>query len=88
LKHLGIHEEIKSRLNMGNACYHAVQNVLSSYLLLKNIKVKIYKTTVLPATFLWVQTFCFHVKGSSYLGVWQSGSSKVYVEEGACFTGM
>jgi hypothetical protein len=27
-----IHEEIKSRLNMANACYLAVQNILSSYL--------------------------------------------------------
>jgi hypothetical protein len=25
-----IHEEIKSNLNSGNACYHAVQNLLSS----------------------------------------------------------
>jgi hypothetical protein len=28
----GIHEEIKSRLNLGNACQHAVQNLLPSYL--------------------------------------------------------
>jgi hypothetical protein len=25
-----IHHEIKSRLNSGNACYHSVQNILSS----------------------------------------------------------
>jgi hypothetical protein len=25
-----IHDEIKSRLNSGNACYHSVQNLLSS----------------------------------------------------------
>jgi hypothetical protein len=28
-----IHEEIKSRLNSGNACYHSVQSLLSSRLL-------------------------------------------------------
>jgi hypothetical protein len=28
-----IHEEIKSRLDSGNACYHSVTNVLSSCLL-------------------------------------------------------
>jgi hypothetical protein len=28
-----IHDEIKSRLNMGNACYYSVQNLLSSYLI-------------------------------------------------------
>jgi hypothetical protein len=36
-----IHEEIRSRLNSGNACYHAVQNVLSSRLLSRNVKIKI-----------------------------------------------
>jgi hypothetical protein len=29
-------EEIKRRLNSGNACYHSVQNLLSSRLLSKN----------------------------------------------------
>jgi len=31
-----IQEEIKSRLKAGNACYHSVQNLLSSSLLSKN----------------------------------------------------
>ena len=31
-----IQEEIKSRLKLGNACYHSVQNILSSSLLSKN----------------------------------------------------
>jgi hypothetical protein len=33
------HEEIKSRLKSGNACYHLVQNILSSWLLSKNTKI-------------------------------------------------
>jgi len=33
-----IQEEIKSRSKSGNACYHSVQNLLSSSLLSKNIK--------------------------------------------------
>ena len=37
-----IAEEIKSRLKSGNACYHSVQNLLSSRLRSKNLKVKIY----------------------------------------------
>jgi hypothetical protein len=41
-------EEIKSRLNSGNACYHSVQSFLSSRLLSRNVKVKIYKTIILP----------------------------------------
>jgi hypothetical protein len=28
-----IHDEIKNGLNSGNACYHAVQNLLSSHLI-------------------------------------------------------
>ena len=34
-------EEIKSRLRSGNPCYHSVQNLLSSRLLSKNLKIKI-----------------------------------------------
>ena len=41
-------EEIKSRSKSGNACYHSLQNLLSSSLLSKNIKTKIYKTIILP----------------------------------------
>jgi hypothetical protein len=44
-----IHEEIKSRLNSGNACCHSVQNLLSSSLLNNTIKIKICRTVILPA---------------------------------------
>jgi hypothetical protein len=43
-----IQEEIKRRLNSGNACYHSVQNLLSSRLLSKNLKIGLYKTIILP----------------------------------------
>jgi hypothetical protein len=43
-----IHEEIKSRLKSGNACYHSVLNLLSSSLLSKNVNIKIYKTIIMP----------------------------------------
>ena len=43
-----IAEEIKSRLDSGNACYHSVHNFLSSRLLSKNLKIKIYRTVILP----------------------------------------
>ena len=36
-----IQEEIKSRLKLGNACYYPVQNLLSSRLLSKNLRIKI-----------------------------------------------
>jgi 23S rRNA-/tRNA-specific pseudouridylate synthase len=48
LKYLGtkvtkenlIHGEIKSRLNLGNACYCTVHDLLSYHLLSKNVKVR------------------------------------------------
>ena len=43
-----IAEEIKSRLRSGNAYYHSVQNLLSTRLLSKNLKIKIYRTIILP----------------------------------------
>src|SRR5215469_17627429 len=43
-----IQEEIKSRLKLGNACYYSVQNLLSSNLLSKTLKIKIYRTIILP----------------------------------------
>jgi hypothetical protein len=39
-----IHEEIKSRLKSGSACYHSLQNVLSSSLVSKSVKIKIHRT--------------------------------------------
>jgi hypothetical protein len=43
-----IHEGIKSRLKLGNACYHSVQNLLSSRLLSINTRIRVYRTVVLP----------------------------------------
>jgi hypothetical protein len=43
-----IHDEIKSRLNWGNAYYYSLQNFFSSRLISKNLKIKIYKTVILP----------------------------------------
>jgi hypothetical protein len=47
-----IREEIKSRLNSGNACYHAVHSLLSSGLLPKNVNIKIYKRIILSVVYL------------------------------------
>jgi hypothetical protein len=42
-----INDGIKSRLNSGNACYYSVQNLLSSCLISKDLKIKLYKTVIL-----------------------------------------
>jgi hypothetical protein len=52
-----IHDEIKSRLNSGNACYYSVQNLLTSRLILKNLKIKIYKTVILAVVLYKSETW-------------------------------
>ena len=55
-----LQEEIKSRLKLGNACYHSVQNLLSSSLLSKNLKFKINRTIILPVVFMDVKLGRWH----------------------------
>jgi len=52
-----IQEEIKSRLKSGNACYYSAQNLLSSNLLSKNLKIKIYRTIILPVVLYGCETW-------------------------------
>jgi hypothetical protein len=52
-----IQEEIKRRLNSGNACYHSVQNRLPSLPLSKNLKITIYKTIILPVFLYGCETW-------------------------------
>ena len=52
-----IAEEIKSRLRSGNACYHSVKNLLSSRLLSKNLKIRIYRTIMLPVVLYGCETW-------------------------------
>ncbi|KAJ4452079.1 hypothetical protein ANN_03595 [Periplaneta americana] len=50
-------EEIKHRINMGNACYYSVEKILSSSLLSRNLKVRIYKTVILPVVLYGCETW-------------------------------
>ena len=52
-----IQEEIKSRLKLGNACYYLVQNLLSSNLLSEKLKIKIYRTIILPVVLYGCETW-------------------------------
>jgi hypothetical protein len=52
-----IHYEIDGRLNSGNACYHSVQNLLSSRLISKNLNIKTYKTVILPVVLYGCETW-------------------------------
>ena len=52
-----IQKEITSRLKLGNAHYHSVQNLLSSSLISKNLKIKIYGTIILPVVLYGCETW-------------------------------
>jgi hypothetical protein len=64
-----IQEEIKRRLNSGNACYHSVQNLLSSRLLSKNVNLRIYKTIILPVVLYRYETWSLAVREEHKLRV-------------------
>jgi len=49
-----VQEEIRNRLKSGNACYYSVQNLLSSSLLSKNMKITIHKNYNFACCFVWV----------------------------------
>jgi hypothetical protein len=52
-----MHEGIKSRSNMGNACYQSVQSLLSFRLMSRNVKVKVYKTIILRVVLYGSETW-------------------------------
>jgi hypothetical protein len=67
-----MHEEIKSRLNLGNACYHSVQSLLSSRLLSRKLKVKIYKTIILPVVSYGCETWSLTLREEHRLRVFEN----------------
>jgi hypothetical protein len=64
-----IYNEIKSRLNSGNACYHSVQSLLSSRLISKKLKSKIYRTVSLPVVLYGCQTWSLTLRKEHRLRV-------------------
>jgi hypothetical protein len=67
-----IHEKIKSRLKSGNTCYHSVKNLLSSSLLPKNVRIKIYRTIILPVVLYGCETWAFTLKETHRLGTFEN----------------
>jgi len=64
-----IAEEIKNRLRSGNACYHSVQNLLSSRLLSKTLKIKICRTIILPIVLYGCETWSLTLREERKLRV-------------------
>jgi hypothetical protein len=67
-----IQEEVKSRLKLGNACYYSVQNLLSSRLLSKNLKFRIYRTIILPVVLYGCETWSLTLKEERSLRVFEN----------------
>ena len=64
-----IQEEIKSRLKVGNACYYSVQNLLSSSLLSKTLKINIYRSIILPVVLYGCETWSLTLREERRLRV-------------------
>ncbi|KAJ4434346.1 hypothetical protein ANN_22905 [Periplaneta americana] len=65
-------EEIKRRINMGNACYYSVEKLLSSSLLSKNLKVRIYKTVILLVVLYGCETWTLTLREEHRLRVFEN----------------
>jgi hypothetical protein len=65
-------DENKSRLNSGNACYYSVQNLLSSRLMSKNLKIKIYKILLLPVVLCGCETWSLTLREEHRLRVFEN----------------
>jgi len=73
-----IQEEIKSRFKSGNASYHSVQNLLSSSLLSKNLKIKIYRTIILPVVLCGCETWSLTLREECRLRVFENRVLRIF----------
>jgi hypothetical protein len=64
---------MKSRINLGNACYYSVKNLFSSRLISKNQKIKIYKTLILPVVLYGCKTWSLTLGEEHRLRVFENG---------------
>jgi hypothetical protein len=55
-----------------NACCHSVQNLLSSSLLSKSVKIKIYRTIILPVVLYGCETWSLTLRVECRLRVFEN----------------
>ena len=67
-----IQDEIKSGLKSGNACYHSVQDLLSSSLLSKNLKINIDWTIILLVVVYGCETWSLTLREEGRLKVFEN----------------
>jgi hypothetical protein len=57
---------------LGIACYHSVQNLLSSHLLSRNIEVRIYKTIIFPVILCGCKSWSLTLREEHRLHVFEN----------------
>jgi hypothetical protein len=67
-----IQEEIKRRLNSGNACYRSVQSLLSCRLLSKDLKIRIFKKIILFVVLYGCETWSLTLREEHRLRVFEN----------------
>jgi hypothetical protein len=67
-----IREKITRMLNSSNACYHLVQNLLSSCLPSKNLKIRIHRTIILPVVLYGSKTWSLTLREEHKLRVFEN----------------
>jgi hypothetical protein len=73
IKQNDIHDEIKSSLNLGYSCCYSVHNLLSSCLISKNLKIKVYKTVILPVVLYGCEIWSLTLGEEHRLRVFENG---------------
>ena len=59
-------------MKSGNACYHSVQSLLSSSLLSKSVKIKIYRTIILLIVLYGCETWSLTLREESKMRVFEN----------------
>jgi len=69
---------------LDSACYRSVQNLLSSRLLSKNLKLKIYRTIILPVVLYGCETWSLTLREERKLSVFEymALSKNIWTGEG------
>ena len=69
--HSAVARDVLTESNSTN-CYHSVQNLLSSRLLSKNIKIKIYRTIILPIVLYGCEAWSLTLREERKLRVFEN----------------
>jgi hypothetical protein len=77
-----IQMEINRRLNFGNSWCHSVQNLRSSRLLSKNVKIRICKTIIVPVVLYGCESWSLTLREERRLRMFENRVLRYNVTEG------